>query len=262
MGTTDTEFDDFSDIDVSDDDFTADLEGELDANLRAELVEDFSDGFDEDPVSDTDQRTERNEDRDRNDFWVETPKAPVACDDAARRWAPDVDEMTPEQILEFRTVELPELQRDCSSCHFRLRCAVNALDSRATTGVYAGVEMRPAVNPNARHRRPLLKMLAEYVANPKPEESVEYEALCARIDQMLARRTELQDGYAAALAAAMEEAAKAAIIRANKRERRRVRGPQRRGRKPSQPPEQTFERVAVHSDIFLSPIQLELALGA
>lgn len=134
-------------------------------------------------------------------FSVDAPHAPVPCQAEPERWMPDLDSAPLEERRYFRTKVLPQVQRECNRCHFRIRCAVYALESRADCGVWAGVETRWAKAPDALHRRRLMKVIAEYLAAPVDGDSRRRDVLRARIDTMLQRRPELQAVFEAAVAA-------------------------------------------------------------
>ncbi|SKZ03197.1 Uncharacterised protein [Mycobacteroides abscessus subsp. bolletii] len=201
------------------------------------------------------------------DFVWESPPAPVECQSDPELWTPEVGEMTPEQREHFKTVDMPRAQIACQSCYFRINCATNALDGRAVAGIYAGVQARTVGNPDSMHRRKLLKILAEYEANPPAgEESWHYEMLCARIADMLRRRTELRDGYNKALQATFDEIEREEAIRERKRARRAARTARRRSRRRDG--QSVAATVAPELDVVAQsasayiPVQLELALGA
>lgn len=200
------------------------------------------------------------------DFVWESPPARVECQSDPELWTPEVGEMTPEQREHFKAVDLPRAQSACQSCYFRINCAANALDARAVTGIYAGVQARTVGNPDSMHRRKLLKILAEYEANPPAgEETWHYEMLCARIADMLRRRTELRAGYNKALQATLEEIEREEAIRERKRARRAARTARRRrhrdGHSVAAAAAQELDAVAEHASAYI-PVQLELALGA
>ncbi|WP_165618359.1 WhiB family transcriptional regulator [Mycobacterium talmoniae] len=159
-------------------------------------------------------------------FAADIPDEPVPCDVNPERWDPDNYAASPEDRLRFRTSVLPKLAQECDRCHFRIRCAVTALESRADCGIWAGVQARGTQSPHALHRRRLLKILAEYLAAPDTADNdARREILSARITTMLQRRPELREPFTEATAAATHDAAAADAPRQRRRPRTPAPGP-------------------------------------
>ena len=97
-------------------------------------------------------------------FVTDSPIKPVPCDTDPERWFPELDEASFKYRRSFTRYRLPELARACRRCHFRITCAVVALETQANHGVWAGVLVADYPGPGTWHRKKLLAILAEFVA--------------------------------------------------------------------------------------------------
>lgn len=112
------------------------------------------------------------------------------------RFHPEVEGLTALQLRSFKRNQLAELAAECDTCPFRIGCAINALETDATSGVWAGVLTRDFPSANAWHRHQLLEVLAEYIigylgAEPETIRPVE-ELIFSRIEVMLQRQERLR----------------------------------------------------------------------
>lgn len=132
---------------------------------------------------------------------------PVPCASDRDLWFPDLDGASKSQWRSFKRHTLPVIGRTCGRCHFRIMCAVMALETQATNGIWAGVLVRDYSNPGTWHRKQLLALLAEFVAEALDKDPAEidpqYDTLCERIAVMLQRRPQLQSVFDAALTDAL-----------------------------------------------------------
>jgi hypothetical protein len=137
-------------------------------------------------------------------FATDSATKPVPCASDRDLWFPDLEDAPKRRLRHFKRHTLPVIRRACGRCHFRIMCAVMALETQATDGVWAGVLVRDYSRPGTWHRKQLLALLAEFVAEALDKDPAEidpqYEALCERITVMLQRQPELQPIFDAALA--------------------------------------------------------------
>lgn len=119
------------------------------------------------------------------------------------RFFPDTDEMTTKEWRRFKRRTLPDLAAECATCPFRIGCAITALETQATCGVWAGVLVRDFTSPTTWHRRQLLSILAEFsahylAADPATASAMDHK-LFDRIELMLQRQERLREPFVEAL---------------------------------------------------------------
>lgn len=114
------------------------------------------------------------------------------------RFFPEVDDRTDRKRFKRRL--LADLAAECAGCPFRIGCAITALETDATAGVWAGVLVRDYSGAETWHRRQLLAVLAKFavgylMADPEAITPAE-EKLYARLEVLLQRQDRLRPVFA------------------------------------------------------------------